>query len=77
MITTTRAAIASAYKDKYMCEKKRIAVCLDDQAMAWELSDAVDLSFQKWKAMLKELQKMEAHGILTDHPLFTATKVTD
>jgi hypothetical protein len=25
---------------------------------------------------LKELQDMEAHGIPTDHPIFTATKAT-
>ena len=68
MTTTMSTATASA-KDKYIREKKRIAVCLDDQAMAREVSDAVDLSLQKWKAALKELHEMEAHGIRTDHPI--------
>ena len=73
-MTTTRTT-ASA-KDEYIREKKRIAVRLDDQAMAREVSDAVDLSLQKWKATLKELQEMEAQGIPTGHPIVTATKAT-
>ena len=75
MTTTMSTATASA-KDKYIREKKRIAVCLDDQAMAREVLDAVDLSLQKWKAALKKLHGMEAHGIRTDHPIFTATRAT-
>jgi len=63
-------------KDEYIREKKRIAVRVDDVAMAKEVSDAVDFSLQKWKATLKDLQEMEADGIPTDHPIFTATKAT-
>jgi hypothetical protein len=73
-MTTTRTT-ASA-KDEYIREKKRIAVRLDEKAMAREVSDAVDLSLQKWKATLKELQEMEAQGIPTGHPIVTATKAT-
>jgi hypothetical protein len=76
MATAWTATTASAKKDKYIREKKRIAVGLDDQAMAREVSDAYYLSLQESKAALKELQDMEAHGIPTDHPIFTATKAT-
>ena len=76
MATAWTATTASAKKDKYIREKKRIAVGLDDQAMAREVSDAYDLSLQEWKAALKELQDMEAHGIPTGHPIFTDNKAT-
>jgi hypothetical protein len=41
--------------------------------MANKAPDAVDLSLQKRKATLKELQEMEADGIPTDHSICTAT----
>ena len=72
----TAAAASTAAKDEYMREKKRIAVRADEVAMAREVSDAVDVSLQKWKASLKDLQSMMADGIPTDHPIYIATKAT-
>ena len=69
-------AVTSSAKEEYIREKKRIAVRADDVAMAREVSDAVDLSLQKWKAALKDLQDMKAGGIPANHPIFIATKAT-
>jgi hypothetical protein len=68
--------VTSSAKEEYIREKKRIAVCADDVAMASEVSFAVDLSLQKWKAALKDLQDMKADGISANHSIFIATKAT-
>jgi hypothetical protein len=75
-IASRTSSTGTSAKDEYIREKKRIAVRVDDVAMAREVSDSVDLSLQKWKATLKDLQEMEADGIPTNHPIFTATKAT-
>jgi hypothetical protein len=62
-MTTSHAGTASTKYNYIRREKNGIAVCLDDQAMARDVSDAVNLSLQKWKATLKELHEMEASGI--------------
>ncbi|KAI2510247.1 hypothetical protein MHU86_4125 [Fragilaria crotonensis] len=74
--TSAAGAVTSSAKEEYIREKKRIAVRADDVAMAREVSDAVDLSLQKWKAALKDLQDMKAGGIPANHPIFIATKAT-
>ncbi|KAI2494128.1 hypothetical protein MHU86_20399 [Fragilaria crotonensis] len=77
MTTAGAGAVTSSAKEEYIREKKRIAaVRADDVAMAREVSDAVDLSLQKWKAALKDLQDVKAGGIPANHAIFIATKAT-
>jgi hypothetical protein len=74
--TIAAGTVTSSAKEEYIHEKKRIAVCADDVAMAREVSDAIYLSLQKWKAALKDLQDMKADGIPANHAIFIATKAT-
>jgi hypothetical protein len=74
--TTVAGTMTSSAKEEYIREKKLIAVCADDVAMAREVSDAVHLSLQKWKAVVKDLQDMKADGIPANHAIFIATNAT-
>ncbi len=76
--TTAAGTVTSSAKEEYIREKKRIAVRADDVAMemARKVSDAVELSLQKWKAALKDLQDMKADGIPANHAIFSGTKAT-